>query len=104
MKNMDLLFYIIYVYNDNKLSDFFNNSIKEIEMFMNEVFNEQYKLISVSLNEWEIIKKDFNNSLKNGGKKYILMKDVELLIPTDEKNTIGPNDIDNMFNEIVKYE
>lgn len=96
--------YIIYVYNDNKLSDFFNNSIKEIEMFMNEVFNEQYKLISVSLNEWEIIKKDFNNSLKNGGKKYILMKDVELLIPTDEKNTIGPNDIDNMFNEIVKYE
>ena len=96
--------YIIYVYNDNKLSDFFNNSIKEIEMFMNEVFNEQYKLISVSLNEWEIIKKDFNNSLKNSGKKYILMKDVELLIPTDEKNTIGPNDIDNMFNEIVKYE
>lgn len=96
--------YIIYVYNDNKLSDFFNNSIKEIEIFMNEVFNEQYKLISVSLNEWEIIKKDFNNSLKNGGKKYILMKDVELLIPTDEKNTIGPNDIDNMFNEIVKYE
>ncbi len=96
--------YIIYVYNDNKLSDFFNNSIKEIEMFMNEVFNEQYKLISVSLNEWEIIKKDFNNSLKNGEKKYILMKDVELLIPTDEKNTIGPNDIDNMFNEIVKYE
>ena len=96
--------YIIYVYNDNKLSDFFNNSIKEIEMFMNEVFNEQYKLISVSLNEWEMIKKDFNNSLKNGEKKYILMKDVELLIPTDEKNTIGPNDIDNMFNEIVKYE
>ena len=96
--------YIIYAYSDNKLSDFFNNSIKEIEMFMNEVFNEQYKLISVSLNEWEIIKKDFNNSLKNGEKKYILMKDVELLIPTDEKNTIGPNDIDNMFNEIVKYE
>ena len=96
--------YIIYAYSDNKLSDFFNNSIKDIELFMKEIFNEQYKMISVSLSDWEIIKKDFNNSLKNGEKKYVLMKEVELLIPTDKKNTIVPNDIDNMFNEIVKYE
>ena len=96
--------YIIYVYSDNKLSDFFNNSIKEIELFMNKIFNEQYKMISVSLDDWEIIKKDFNNSLKTGEKKYALMKDIDLVMPNDEKNTIGPNDIDNMFNEIVKYE
>ena len=95
--------YIIYVYSDNKLSDFFNNSIKEIELFMNKIFNEQYKMISVSLDDWEIIKKDFNNSLKTGEKKYALMKDIDLVIPNDEKNTIGPNDIDNMFSEIVKY-
>ena len=96
--------YIIYVYSDNKLSDFFNNSIKEIELFMNKIFNEQYKMISVSLDDWEIIKKDFNNSLKTGEKKYALMKDIDLVMPNDEKNTIGPNDIDNMFSEIVKYE
>ena len=95
--------YIIYVYSDNKLSDFFNNSIKEIELFMNKIFNEQYKMISVSLDDWEIIKKDFNNSLKTGEKKYALMKDIDLVMPNDEKNTIGPNDIDNMFSEIVKY-
>ena len=96
--------YIIYVYNDNKLSDFFNNSIIDIELFMKEVFNEQYKMISVSLNDWEIIKKDFNNSLKTGEKKYIVMKDIELILPKDEINTIVLNDIDNMFSEIVKYE
>ena len=96
--------YIIYVYSDNKLSDFFNNSIKEIELFMNKMFNEQYKMISVSLNDWEVIKKDFNNSLKTGEKKYALMKDIELVMPNDEKNAICPNDIDNMFSEIVKYE
>ncbi len=96
--------YIIYVYSDNKLSDFFNNSIKEIELFMNKIFNEQYKMISVSLNDWEVIKKDFNNSLKTGEKKYALMNDIELVMPNDEKNAICPNDIDNMFSEIVKYE
>ena len=71
---------------------------------MNKIFNEQYKMISVSLNDWEVIKKDFNNSLKTGEKKYVLMKDIELVMPNDEKNAICPNDIDNMFSEIVKYE
>ena len=32
------------------------------------------------------------------------MKDIELITPSEERNTIEPNDIDNMFSEIVKYE
>ena len=96
--------YIIYVYNDSKMTDFFNNKLKDIETFMLEIFKQQFKVISATLNEWEIIKKDFNNSLKNHEKKYTLMKDVELIIPNDKSKTIEPNDIDNMFSEIVKYE
>ena len=96
--------YIIYVYNDSKMTDFFNNKLKEIETFMLEIFKQQFKVISTTLNEWEIIKKDFNNSLKNHEKKYTLMKDVELIIPSDKTKSIEPNDIDNMFSEIVKYE
>ena len=96
--------YIIYVYNDSKMTDFFNNKLKEIETFMLEIFKQQFKVISATLNEWEIIKKDFNNSLKNHEKKYTLMKDVELIIPSDKTKSIEPNDIDNMFGEIVKYE
>ena len=96
--------YIIYVYNDSKMTDFFNNKLREIETFMLEIFKQQFKVISATLNEWEIIKKDFNNSLKNHEKKYTLMKDVELIIPSDKTKSIEPNDIDNMFSEIVKYE
>ena len=96
--------YIIYVYNDSKMTDFFNNKLKEIETFMLEIFKQQFKVISATLNEWEIIKKDFNNSLKNHERKYTLMKDVELIIPSDKTKSIEPNDIDNMFSEIVKYE
>ena len=96
--------YIIYVYNDSKMTDFFNNKLKEIETFMLEIFKQQFKVISTTLNEWEIIKKDFNNSLKNHEKKYTLVKDVELIIPSDKTKSIEPNDIDNMFSEIVKYE
>lgn len=96
--------YIIYVYNDSKMTDSFNNKLKEIETFMLEIFKQQFKVISATLNEWEIIKKDFNNSLKKHEKKYTLMKDIELIMPSEERNIIEPNDIDNMFSEIVKYE
>ena len=96
--------YIIYVYNDSKMTDSFNNKLKEIETFMLEIFKQQFKVISATLNEWEIIKKDFNNSLKKHEKKYTLMKDIELIMPTDKTKYIEPNDIDNMFSEIVKYE
>ena len=50
------------------------------------------------------IKKQFNQSIKNGENKYILMKDVDLEIEQKENTVIKNNDIDNTFNEIVKYE
>lgn len=96
--------YIIFVYNDEKMADYFNNNITIIEQFLLEVFNKKYKVISVYKDEWEIIKKQFNQSIKNGENKYILMKDVDLEIEQKENTVIKNNDIDNTFNEIVKYE
>ena len=96
--------YIIFVYNDEKMADYFNNNISIIEQFLLEVFNKKYKVISVDKDEWEIIKKQFNQSIKNGENKYILMKDVDLEIEQKENTVIKNNDIDNTFNEIVKYE
>lgn len=96
--------YIIFVYNDEKMTDYFNNNITIIEQFLLEVFNKKYKVISVDKDEWEIIKKQFNQSIKNGENKYILMKDVDLEIEQKENTVIKNNDIDNTFNEIVKYE
>ena len=52
--------YIIYVYNDSKMTDSFNNKLKEIETFMLEIFKQQFKVISATLNEWEIIRKDLS--------------------------------------------
>lgn len=96
--------YIIFVYNDEKMADYFNNNITIIEQFLLEVFNKKYKVISVDKDEWEIIKKQFNQSIKNGENKYILMKDADLEIEQKENTVIKNNDIDNTFNEIVKYE
>ena len=96
--------YIIYVYDDKKMTELFNNSLIDIEKFMLSIFKENLKMISVVLNDWEIIKKDFNNSLRTKKNKYVVKPDIELELIEPEKENIDPNDIDNMFGEIVKYE
>ena len=96
--------YIIYVYNDQKMSELFNNTIKSIEEFMSLIFNDKYKMISVTLEEWNDIKIKFNNGMKNGKNNYEIQKDIELQIPNSNDSVVENNNIDNMFSEIVKYE
>ncbi len=45
-------------------SNIFNNNLELIDELFEKTFNKKYKLISVSLEEWEIIKKEFNNKEK----------------------------------------
>ena len=96
--------YIIYVYNDQKMSELFNNTIKSIEEFMSLIFNDKYKMISVTLEEWNDIKIKFNNGMKNGKNNYVIQNDIELQIPNGNNSVVENNNIDNMFSEIVKYE
>lgn len=60
---------MIFVFENNKLSDMFNDEIVVIEELFSEVFKEKFKVISVDGEEWEKIKIEFNN--KNKKYKYI---------------------------------
>lgn len=95
--------YVIFVYSDKKMSTYFNEKINDIENTLFFILKQKYKVISVCVDEWEIIKNDFNNSLKMGEKKYVLMDEVAMIDDKSQNNDIKINDIDNSFNEIVKY-
>lgn len=95
--------YVIFVYSDRKMSTYFNEKINDIENTLFFILKQKYKVISVCVDEWEIIKNDFNNSLKMGEKKYVLMDEVAMIDDKSQNNDIKINDIDNSFNEIVKY-
>ena len=57
--------------------------------------------------EWEIIKKDFNNSMKNKQNNYVYQEEdfnvEDLLKISNNSEEIVKNDIDNLFAEIVEY-
>ena len=98
---------LIFVYTSLSLEQYFNSSIILIEKILREVFNVNYKVISVNAREWEIIKKDFNNSMKNKQNNYVYQEEdfnvEDLLKISNNSEEIVKNDIDNLFAEIVEY-
>ena len=96
--------YIVFVYHDNKFADYFNNLYNKVENLLYSIYNINYKVIAINENDWEIIKKDFNSSMKMGMNKYNLKDDITLNKKENKDSTFENNDIDNMFKEIVKYE
>lgn len=98
---------LIFVYTSDSLEQLFNSEIIKIEKLFKEVFNVNYKVISVNIREWEIIKKEFNNCIKNKINKYIYQEEdfnvEDLLNISNKDEEIVKNDIDNMFADIVEY-
>ena len=87
---------IIFMFQTEAESKYFNENINKIEKLFKEELDKQYKPISVSKNEWEIIKNEFNNKLK----KYIKQDDEQLFkkIFKEEKK-----EIENLFSDIIEY-
>ncbi len=101
--------YIIFVYEFKNLDEYFNSILLDIEKVINEFFNEKFKPIAVSNEEWEIIKKDFNESLKQNKKIYDYiddsfdLKDVFYKANEKEVKNNSNNEIENIFEDIIVY-
>ncbi len=86
---------LIFVFENKKLSNMFNENILKIDKLFKETFNKNYSTISVDVNEWNIIKEEFNGKKK----KYSYIE--EPLITTKEENK---NKIDSEFSDIIEYD
>ncbi len=90
--------YIIYVYNSEEDSTLFNNNLLALEKLYERATGLKYKLISVSISDWEIIKDEFNSKKK----KYEYVEEKESIPVKKGKSNVNP-DIDNLFDGIVEY-
>lgn len=86
---------LIFVFENKKLSNMFNENILKIDKLFKETFNKNYSTISVDINEWNIIKEEFNGKKK----KYSYIE--EPLITKKEENK---NKIDSEFSDIIEYD
>lgn len=93
--------YLIFVYDTEHISDLFNEKLLTIEKMFKKVYNKDYKIISTYLDEWNIIKDDFNNK-KREFKHIDDNINIEEILNSNEKTSVN-NDIDQLFDNIVEY-
>lgn len=92
--------YIIFTYKTDHLSNLFNKNIEQIEILLNKQFNKNYKVISVSDDKWNIIKKQFNNKEKEYNFKEENI-DIKTILSKFEKDS--NDDMKSIFGELVEY-
>ena len=91
--------YVIFVYDNSLMSNAFNSKINDIEKILNSKLESQFKVIAVDINEWNIIKNEFNSKTK----KYEFIEEKDDII--ESSNTVSDkNDpMVAMFGDIVEY-
>ena len=91
---------MIFVYQTKNTSEEFNINILLIEELISQLLEKNYKVISVDIEKWEIIKNEFNNKQK----KYDYIPETNELLSCLINSNQEINELDNIFGDIVNYE
>lgn len=104
--------YLIFVYVNENLEQYFNFNILKIEEIFFKVFGEKYKVISTNSSDWEIIKSKFNKSISSETNLYKKVEedfDLKKILNVENKkenevsNDKNTNSIEIEFENIIDY-
>ena len=89
---------LIFVYKTKRLADLFNENLLDLEETIAKILNKKYNLIATDLDEWETIKKDFNNKLRP-----FIYKEEQFNLEDIFKEEKNEDNIQTMFEDIIEY-
>ena len=89
---------LIFVYKTSRLANIFNENLPIIEETIAKILNKKYNLIAASLDEWEVIKNNFNNKLRP-----FIYKEEQFNLEDIFKEEEPENTITTMFEDIIEY-
>jgi len=94
---------IVFVYKTALLAEAFNLELIALQKIFKDNLKEDYKLIAVSLDEWNDIKEEYNKK-KNS---YVLVEETldltELYKKENEIKAKEANEIEDLFDDIIEY-
>ncbi len=88
--------YIVFAYDSVSDSDFFNTNIDHIEKLVKKILGKAYKVISLSIDDWNKIRDDFNYKRRTFEYKEEIIKKKE--------STVNVPEIETMFDNIEYVE
>jgi len=91
--------YYIFVFSDSGDSDIYNENVLKIDELLEQIFYTKICSISVSNKDWEIIKHEFNNHVK----QYNYEEETELYTSFLKNNEKSTNSIESSFVDLIEY-
>jgi len=92
--------YLIFVYKTSHLAETFNDSIMNIEKFVDQILSKKYKCIAVCEEEWDKIKEEFNSKLK----KYEYQEEtIDIAEVLNKSKANNEDDVKSLFGDLVEY-
>lgn len=77
----------------------FEKNIIEIQKLLKQIFDKKYSIVAVNIDEWNEIKKEYINNIKNG-KKYEYIEEIKK-IEKSKTTTILENTVENLFGDSI---
>ena len=93
--------YLLFSFDDKSLVKVFLSNLEKIEKFLYEIYNNEYKVMSVDSNEWVNIKNEFIINKKNNV-VYEILPELDVLQNQNKKNTKFESITNNIFGDEVE--
>jgi len=98
---------LLFVYKIKNLEECFNLSLIEIEKVFLKIFNENFKPIAITEEDWEIIKVEFNKNIKLKNNPYEYKEETisleKIYNINKNKKYKKTNEIEEIFQDVVVY-
>lgn len=90
---------VLFSFKNNFEVVLFEKNIIEIQKLLKQIFDKKYSIVAVTADEWNDIKKDYINNIKNG----IKYEYIEEIIQSEKskKTTILENTVENLFGDSI---
>ena len=93
--------YLLFSFDDKSLVKVFLSNLERIEKFLYEIYNNEYKVMSVDSKEWFNIKNEFIINKKNNV-VYEILPELDVVKNQNKKNTKFESITNNIFGDEVE--
>jgi len=77
--------YLLFSFEEDSLVNVFDSNYKQIEMFLNEIYDKMYKVVAITAKEWENTRNEFINNKKNNI-PYVFIDENDVKLEVSENN------------------
>ena len=94
--------YVLITFKNSFEVVLFEKNIEESKKLLKKIYNKNYNIVAVTNDEWNDIKKEYINNIKNGVKYNYIDPNIDLIKNKNNNSSKLENNIENIFGDEYK--